>query len=150
MYFNLAIWLLPTKWKFGPWPRSGEIDLMESRGNIKYGDGEQIGVEQVSSALHFGPNWDKFASTVFLRHNSSGFQSHYHKYEFIWDESGIQFLLDGVRFGHVPVDNGFWTRGKFSGDNIWKDATKMAPFDDEVKQNSFRYNQNSIHDSKSI
>lgn len=82
--------------------------------------------------MHFGPNWDQLASSVFLSHNSSGFQTHYHKYEFIWDESGIKFLLDGVEFGHVPVVDGFWARGKFSGENIWKDATKMAPFDEEV------------------
>ncbi|KAH1020471.1 hypothetical protein HUJ04_010124 [Dendroctonus ponderosae] len=28
-----AIWLLPTDWKYGSWPVSGEIDLVESRGN---------------------------------------------------------------------------------------------------------------------
>src|SRR5688500_5947734 len=24
-----AIWMLPTEWKYGGWPRSGEIDIME-------------------------------------------------------------------------------------------------------------------------
>lgn len=115
---------------------------MEARGNIKYGDVEQIGVEQMSSALHFGANFNNKLSTVFLRHNSSGFQKDFHKYEFIWDESGIQFLLDGVRFGHTPVDDGFWARGKFPGENIWKNATKMAPFDDEVTH--FSYHSNCI------
>lgn len=28
-----AIWLLPEKNAYGQWPASGEIDLMESRGN---------------------------------------------------------------------------------------------------------------------
>ena len=27
-----AIWLLPTDWKYGSWPKSGEIDLMEHVG----------------------------------------------------------------------------------------------------------------------
>lgn len=27
-----AIWMLPTEWKYGGWPRSGEIDVMEHVG----------------------------------------------------------------------------------------------------------------------
>lgn len=28
-----AVWMLPTDYEYGPWPMSGEIDIMESRGN---------------------------------------------------------------------------------------------------------------------
>ena len=28
-----AIWMMPAKDTYGPWPASGEIDIMESRGN---------------------------------------------------------------------------------------------------------------------
>ena len=28
-----ALWMLPVNDVYGPWPRSGEIDIMESRGN---------------------------------------------------------------------------------------------------------------------
>ena len=31
-----AIWLLPRDWVYGDWPRSGEIDMMESRGTYLY------------------------------------------------------------------------------------------------------------------
>jgi hypothetical protein len=32
-----AIWLLPVNSTYGSWPRSGEIDMVESRGNgIRY------------------------------------------------------------------------------------------------------------------
>lgn len=49
-----AIWMLPSDNVYGPWPRSGEIDIMESRGNnYTY---EQGGDNIVSSAIHFGPN----------------------------------------------------------------------------------------------
>lgn len=51
-----AIWMLPTESKYGEWPKSGEIDIMESRGNnYTYSQG---GNNIVSSALHFGPNSD--------------------------------------------------------------------------------------------
>jgi hypothetical protein len=29
----IAIWMLPVSYHYGGWPRSGEIDIMESRGN---------------------------------------------------------------------------------------------------------------------
>jgi hypothetical protein len=49
-----AIWMLPKDNVYGPWPRSGEIDIMESRGNShKYAQG---GNNIVSSTLHFGPD----------------------------------------------------------------------------------------------
>lgn len=49
-----AIWMLPKDNVYGEWPRSGEIDIMESRGNnYTYAQG---GNNIVSSTLHFGPN----------------------------------------------------------------------------------------------
>lgn len=105
---------------------------MESRGNIKFGGKVEMGVEQVAAALHFGPAKGQDGSAVFRRNNASGFHSNYHIYEFIWDENGFKFLLDGIEYGSVPVGDGFWKRGHFPGDDIWKSGTKMAPFDEEV------------------
>lgn len=49
-----AIRMLPTSSVYGDWPRSGQIDIMESRGNnLSYAQG---GNNIASSALHFGPN----------------------------------------------------------------------------------------------
>ncbi|KAI1392626.1 glycoside hydrolase family 16 protein [Hypoxylon trugodes] len=49
-----AIWMMPVNDTYGPWPASGEIDIMESRGNNwTYGQG---GNDIVSSALHWGPD----------------------------------------------------------------------------------------------
>ena len=40
--------MLPLKQEYGLWPTSGEIDIMESRGNLNLvKDGTNIGVEQV-------------------------------------------------------------------------------------------------------
>lgn len=51
---------MPRFNQYGTWPMSGEIDIMESRGNRKLfnPNGVNIGSEQVSSTLHFGPQWD--------------------------------------------------------------------------------------------
>ncbi|ORY54694.1 concanavalin A-like lectin/glucanase domain-containing protein, partial [Pseudomassariella vexata] len=49
-----AIWMMPEEDKYGPWPASGEIDIMESRGNNhSYAQG---GNNIMSSALHWGPD----------------------------------------------------------------------------------------------
>ena len=35
-----------------------------------------------------------------------------------------------IKMGHVnPPEGGFWQLGEFSGNNIWSDGSKMAPFD---------------------
>lgn len=49
-----AIWMLPRDNVYGDWPRSGEIDIMESRGN--HPGYPQGGNNIISSTLHFGPN----------------------------------------------------------------------------------------------
>lgn len=49
-----AIWMLPVEETYGPWPASGEIDIVESRGNDrKYLQG---GNDIVTTTLHWGPD----------------------------------------------------------------------------------------------
>ena len=44
-----AVWMLPAQHVYGQWPASGEIDIVESRGNAGLmKDGVNIGVEQVT------------------------------------------------------------------------------------------------------
>lgn len=132
-----AIWLLPTENKYGKSPRSGEIDLMELRGNENYGNETEIAVEHVASTIHFSPRRDQIRSMTYTRNNASGFDKDFHKFEFIWNTEGIIFFLDGTRTGSVAVGDGFWKRGRFEGENIWANATKMAPFDQEVSEYYF-------------
>lgn len=133
-----ALWLLPQNSTYGEWPRSGEIDLLESRGNRAYTDhqNQPIGVERFSSTLHFGPRWDQNAwPTSTFSTNSEpgrGFNSDFHKYKLKWTPQSIAFFLDGSQVGNIPVGDGFWKRGNFNGDNLWAYGTKMAPFDQEV------------------
>ena len=65
-----AIWLLPLREVYGQWPASGEIDIMESRGNRKLTmDGVNIGVEQFGATLQYGVDyltneWSKVRQTL--------------------------------------------------------------------------------------
>jgi beta-glucanase (GH16 family) len=59
--------MLPKNSVYGDWPRSGEIDIVESKGNDEYNDsnGVNMGNTLMGSTLHWGPgpNYDKYLMT---------------------------------------------------------------------------------------
>lgn len=131
-----AVWLLPQQSAYGEWPRSGEITLVESRGNQDYVDSSnnQIGCQRIGSSLHFGPAWnqDAYREAEFTRNRAEGCDDAFHKYEIEWVADHIKFSVDGQETGTVWANNGFWSRGHFHGYNIWQHGSHMAPFDKEV------------------
>lgn len=139
-----AVWLLPTDNVYGGWPRSGEIDFLEGRGNTQYvnDNGEHIGVEHMGSTIHFGPNWDQngYSTALFATRSKAGFNNGFHRFMMEWSPNCILFCIDGNQVGRVNVDNGFWERGQFRGENIWANASHSAPFDQYV---SFNDEQNN-------
>ncbi|CAB3361568.1 Hypothetical predicted protein [Cloeon dipterum] len=136
-----AIWMMPKRSTYGTWPRSGEIDIMESRGNRDLGSfngGTNIGVEMSSSTLHWGPDTanNRFRKTNWERKTAkgNGYDKAFHLYEVQWTPDYIKFSIDGNETGRVtPSSGGFWQLGNFSSSltNIWANGTKMAPFDQE-------------------
>lgn len=91
-----AIWLMPKDNVYGAWPASGEIDLVESRGNRELvQDGVNIGNEQIGSTLHFGPygNSDGWQSAHFLRNSVPGkaWPNDLHRFQMEWTP-GRQFF----------------------------------------------------------
>ncbi len=53
-FYNICPRMLPAEHIYGQWPASGEIDIVESRGNAQLmKDGVNIGVEQVSISPTF-------------------------------------------------------------------------------------------------
>ncbi|XP_037916848.1 beta-1,3-glucan-binding protein-like [Hermetia illucens] len=136
-----AIWMLPTDNAYGSWPSSGEIDIIESRGNRNLVEnGENIGTERVASTLHFGPapQFDSFENTSFITNTATGqgYNLDFHRYQFEWSPDRITFKIDDVETGSVDVGSGFWDRGEFDTNypglaNPWKAGEKSAPFDQE-------------------
>ncbi|KXJ79664.1 hypothetical protein RP20_CCG028547 [Aedes albopictus] len=135
-----ALWLMPKLNQYGTWPSSGEIDLMESRGNLDYrvADGTHIGVEQVGSTMHFGPSpWLNGFETTTAAKNSApeqGFNKDFHRYQLEWTPEFMQFSVDDEPL--LYVDGNFWQRGNFDErapgtPNPWVGGGKMAPFDQE-------------------
>ncbi|CRK95822.1 CLUMA_CG009274, isoform A [Clunio marinus] len=132
-----ALWLMPRFSLYGTWPRSGEIDLMEGRGNRQLFNGNtNVGVEQAGSTMHFGPDWtlNGWPTAHYTQNRSPGFDANFHVYKLIWTQSSIQFLYDNQVVGTVEAGQGFWARGGWQGSgwaNPWTSGTVMAPFDQE-------------------
>nr|CAD7408818.1 unnamed protein product [Timema poppensis] len=133
-----AMWLLPKDSVYGGWPRSGEIDMIESRGNRQLTvDNGNIGVQQVASTLHWGPSTssDAFMHATASKNNNAGYASDFHVYRVEWTKDHMKFTVDGEEiFSVYPSDSGFYGLGQLDGqENPWGGANnyKMAPFDQQ-------------------
>lgn len=128
---------MPMHNVYGGWPRSGEIDVMEMRGNANLFNGAvNVGVEQAGHTMHFGPNWDAngWPTSHYTRNQSPGFDAGFHRYRLRWTATEIQFFIDDILSGTVAGGTGFWDRGGFANSghaNPWVGAELMAPFDQE-------------------
>ncbi|KAL2022969.1 hypothetical protein VTK56DRAFT_4184 [Thermocarpiscus australiensis] len=111
-----AIWMMPVNSTYGSWPQSGEIDIVESRGN-NYTH-PQGGNNIISSALHWGPNpandaWWRtnvkrpaLHTTYAAGFNTFGLEWS-QKYLFTYVNSRLLQVL------YVNFDQPMWQRGNF-------------------------------------
>ncbi len=129
-----AIWMLPTDQEYGKWPSSGEVDIMESRGNSpSYTPG---GYNTVGSTLHWAPSWMEDATTWPKAHGSKSgvdFTADFHTYGLIWNETYIGTYLDSESnpILSFPIQESFWELGGWQSppwDNPWDGMGKDAPF----------------------
>ncbi|TQW00671.1 hypothetical protein V2A60_001730 [Cordyceps javanica] len=138
-----AIWMMPVKDTYGAWPASGEIDIMESRGNNwTYAQG---GNNIVSSALHWGPDpandawWKTNNKHKILRGN---FGDGFNTFGLEWSQKYL-FTYVNTRLMQVLYTNfnkPMWQRGGFPQTtsngtrlaDVWSQtARKNTPFDQE-------------------
>lgn len=132
-----AIWLLPVHNEYGQWPASGEIDIMESRGNgLNYGG--EGGHDHFGSTLHWGPNYDqnRFERTHKIYAHTESLGAKFHTYGLYWDEKGLYTYFDDPSQKVLEVDftqQSFWDRGTFpaSFHNPWVGENNAAPFNRE-------------------
>ncbi|KAJ7122680.1 concanavalin A-like lectin/glucanase domain-containing protein [Mycena crocata] len=139
-----AIWMLPVDSAYGGWPLSGEIDIMEARGNgPSY---PKQGVNYVRSALNWGPApfLNAVAKTYgWATERRARYDDDFHTYALEWNEEFIRMYVDS-RLKHMfelkLSKSSFWDRGDFptvvqNGSesvvlaNPWVNGTKAAPFD---------------------
>ena len=104
-----AIWMLhspagafnpeyPDVGIYGPWPVSGEIDIMEA---FNYGVG---GNQSTQSTAHYGlptPPYNGTSSTTELAANAD---LNFHEYALEWERGRLRFFIDGQQFQTQIVD----------------------------------------------
>jgi len=139
-----AIWLMPKYSIYGEWPASGEIDLMESRGNDNYRDNDEekssVGNDHVLQSLHWGPYFPENRhdlTEVHTRKKKDSFADEYNVFSLDWTPDCIRFYINNQSTLNVTAKkDGFWKLGEFSKlfeniHNPWESGSNLAPFDQE-------------------
>ncbi len=85
-----ALWMLPLADRYGTWAASGEIDIMEARGQT---------ISTVLGTLHYGARWPANTYTgsdyILPRSGSIG---DFHVYAVDWAPGRISWSVDGVTY----------------------------------------------------
>lgn len=84
-----AIWMLPTENKYGGWPRSGEIDIMETVG---YDPGNVHGTVHTQSFNHMIGTQKGDSVLV------NDFSESFHLYAVEWHADRIDFFIDSNKY----------------------------------------------------
>ncbi|KAL5449582.1 hypothetical protein PMIN06_006806 [Paraphaeosphaeria minitans] len=137
-----SIIMYPKNNIYGVWPKSGQIDIAQSRGNnFTYRQG---GNNIIASTLHFGPNveldgwWHNNVKSTAYREN---FSDRFHKFGVEWTDKYIFTYIDTrlLQVAYTHFKKPFWEYGNFpTADrngtrfiNPWEWGTRAAPFDQE-------------------
>jgi beta-glucanase (GH16 family) len=91
-----ALWMLPQDDKYGGWASSGEIDVMEARGQEPY---------KVLGTLHFGNRWpaNTHVSKEYVLPRG-GTIADFHVYALEWEPGVMRWSVDGREF----ASQSFW------------------------------------------
>lgn len=107
-----AIWMLPTDYSYGGWAASGEIDIMESRGDHP---------NLISGTLHHGGAWPNNVWTTSGDHgNGADLSQDFHVYALEWTATSLTWFLDGVtfqsydtqRWWNTTTNGPYWAKGQ--------------------------------------
>jgi len=86
-----AIWMMPTDDKYGGWPMSGEIDIMETKGQYP---------DTLYGTMHFGPSppHNRHKGTKTVHEAPNGFADGFHTYGIEWKKDTIAWFVDGRKY----------------------------------------------------
>jgi beta-glucanase (GH16 family) len=111
-----AVWMLPVNNTYGTWPASGEIDILESRGNKPgYIEG---GNDIISSTLHWGPDSSNdgwWRTNVKRKALHTTYSEKFHTFGIEWSENYIFTYINSrlLTVLFTTFDQRLWDRGNF-------------------------------------
>ncbi|MFO0876248.1 MAG: glycoside hydrolase family 16 protein [Gemmataceae bacterium] len=119
-----ALWMLPQAEKYGTWPSSGEIDVMEARGQEPH---------KVLGTLHYGSRWPGNVHTggeyLFPRGQSI---AEFHTYAIEWEPGEMRWYVDETEYARQTF---WWSSSRVEGGKGQKPRSEAdlnawpAPFD---------------------
>lgn len=81
-----AIWMLPTDWAYGGWPKSGEIDIME---HVGY-DQDKVHISVHTEAYNHSINTQRSGTKMVY-----GASTDFHIYRIDWTPKSVLGFIDG-------------------------------------------------------
>ena len=112
-----AIWMMPVDDFYGAWPASGEIDIVESRGNnYTY---EQGGNNIVSSTMHWGPDSDNdawYRTNVKRQALHTTYSAGFNVFGLEWSQKYLFTYVNSrlLQVLYTNFDEPLWERGNFA------------------------------------
>ncbi|NNE96273.1 MAG: glycoside hydrolase family 16 protein [Acidimicrobiales bacterium] len=89
-----AIWMSPDNGVYGPWPASGEIDLMELRGDRTHTARVNMHYLDSTGRRAQSPHDVRAAA-------GSGFSDRFHTFALRWERGRMVFMVDGLEVHRV-------------------------------------------------
>jgi len=116
-----ALWMFPTDNVYGSWAASGEIDIMENRGQD---------INKILGTLQFGGVWPDNTlqgSGAVVPNGITDLTADYHLYGLVWNSSTIAWSVDGIPFYSINLNRSF-----FSGQGTNPYTKNGQPFDQRM------------------
>lgn len=99
-----AIWMLPTNEVYGSWPKSGEIDIMESVNlKVKLDDGS---IEnRIHGTLHYGHDWPNnvYSGKAYDFEGVVNPADGFHIYAVEWEQGEVRWYVDNVLYARQQL-----------------------------------------------
>lgn len=99
-----AFWMLPSEWKYGGWPLSGEIDILEA---INTNTPTQA--NKVYGTLHYGDKPPKNLHTGTDYSPVKSIWKEFHNYSIEWEAGEIRWYVDDIHYATQTSDG--WYSG---------------------------------------
>lgn len=82
-----AVWMLPEDNRYGGWAASGEIDIVEAKGNDS---------RTIHGSLHFGGEWPENEHNTKAYRLETDTSKAFHTFALEWSPEEIRWYVDGV------------------------------------------------------